>query len=570
MTISKRPYSYEETSIKKIKSTTHSEDVKENFVFSNPIVVTKNRFKTDHFYFYVFCEPENLMFTDVIVCDFTNNTSKIKNLCTTKTPKLVEVCEIDEIEANDDVDDVIITKRRKISPNNVKSAKSIFQEKISEEFAKWAIKTAIVTKNMNNTLDMFAPNKAKVTEYIDDDKTKEMKEQGMVIEEIKEPPFYYDINKENIKKQENTASNYTFTSPIFVYNDCDSKDVTIDNKNTEANVKQSEYTFLNPDNIKTKQDMDNIADAESQSMFSKPENIFRQYALLLSQKEKTVTKYNEKRLTEDLCNTCWVFKGMCEVCKPRDNVAVSITTDIVPKVTTCRYCWIFKHVENCCFCKKPTEELDITKKHKDSKEFNINTESIKSIKDEKIWQCNVCLTKNNSDRISCHCCGTIKTTEYSDIKIPFGNNTFFQTKAKETEITDTQNKVTEIKNGIDTPKDSSNKFVFIEETALMEYKSNSEETNNGTHDNMQTMDIESNASFNITDEQMEVDHNPITLNTGLEWNAASMFNFNIGSLGNDRPTIGTTLQFNIGCVAKPKLPPKKIKKLVRIPKAFHK
>lgn len=75
-------------------------------------------------------------------------------------------------------------------------------------------------------------------------------------------------------------------------------------------------------------------------------------------------------------------------------------------MTECSLCWIFKKASQCDFCKRIiSTDVD---KDLDDKESETNRQVTEVLKQEKLWQCNVCLT-NNIKRLTCICCEVINT-----------------------------------------------------------------------------------------------------------------------------------------------------------------
>ncbi|CAG4980371.1 unnamed protein product [Colias eurytheme] len=126
------------------------------------------------------------------------------------------------------------------------------------------------------------------------------------------------------------------------------------------------------------------------------------------------------------CKICWIFKKPnCISCKELSNKNYllhitckesEITNEIQIEEKNCKFCYIFKEVGYCNFCKNiPNILVDTQTCLKDDKKEQINTKTAK-------WQCEICLT-DNINRETCICCDENNTTN-KNLNVVLNNSNF--------------------------------------------------------------------------------------------------------------------------------------------------
>lgn len=213
-----------------------------------------------------------------------------------------------------------------------------------------------------------------------------------------------DVEKKEIKLENDIT--YKFSSPITVF----------DNKSNLYN------NFKSPEE-------------PLQDMVIKDKDIDTEDQIDCKQKHKTI-----------LCKTCWIYNNpMCKDCNENDSTNINkLAVENVPfenknvklkhsenynMDTQCKYCWIFNKTRKCYYCGKvnlKTIEInEIPNLKNDSKvvpevlDENTainNAEIQRLVKPTKQqadikskvrfdWNCELCFTKNEYDRLNCFCCG---------------------------------------------------------------------------------------------------------------------------------------------------------------------
>lgn len=154
-----------------------------------------------------------------------------------------------------------------------------------------------------------------------------------------------------------------------------------------------------------------------------------------------------------LCKKCWIFnKANCKDCIEH-NISNELFDVFKMNIENkpCQFCWLFKNVSRCDFCKKPIEgkanasavieskisydlgtNTDPKKGNQGVNRKTLDEETEKKVKKSK-WQCDVCLVTNKIDRETCICCDAKKLYE-DPIKIQFGLKNIFLDSIKINEI----------------------------------------------------------------------------------------------------------------------------------------
>ncbi|KAH9632422.1 hypothetical protein HF086_010815 [Spodoptera exigua] len=523
MTISKRKRKYNEISDTNIDSLCYK--------LSLPEIVYKNKFKTEDFYYYVFCEPEE---------DSTVTTNVAKK------PKIVEIDEHDTVNSLKD------NENNKLIVNEVKTMSNVEHNDNND----------LLTDDESND-DMMGTN-AKESKIIDDE-LYELIDSDSSIESNESINCFTDrhINDkietcDYYNKDDNELATNSGQEAINDNTTCFRE--TFKNKSSAC---ITEFKFANPIVLE-------INDNGKCETKCDPVNMYNT--------EEISSNDNVLKIKNNLS---WIFTNTSEYNTLRDT-EINGTKDVFNK--RCKICWIFKpnKCENCNKLKEGINETvieekqDIAAKKTEYDALN-NNNIITSIdknkeaeaKPEKrankhkidMWQCEVCLINNTNDRSTCVCCESKRYNENGNTKIIFGINKTFLPVTPEHKESEKQEKpqILEIENT----------SMMQLENVTVEKKVQMQMVENKNVITAQSMDVEIETDryvANIINEEMEVEELSTPFIPTFNPTPINMLASNIG------PFVGTNIQFNIGST-----PPqyaktgRKIKKVARtIPKAFHK
>lgn len=597
MTITKRKRKYEE-----IQNIPHS--IPEiQFKFSIPKIVTKDRFKTDDFYYYVFCGPQtenNIIKTPEKNIDTQDSTGSkvfdkmptgneiipvIRNTTGYKIPG--DVKEPINVAGNYNPVSVLVVEKTEL----LDSLKNVNNDKIQKEFLENAY-----LGNKNETshielVDLFISGKTNVEDNITHvkdsmdvglcDPEKDFMEVKIVPITVIKTDDLTSINEKNpliLSAQNNLFNQYKFDmNSKFIF----SNPIPLEsNQNTKDNMIFT-LNFPTPENGGTSSNHEAKNSKEFKEVYN-PKHDIR------PKKVKT--------------NLTWIFTKSCDNNElfEKSQVPENFTNDIANPETKgdeCTSCWLFKHLNKCEYCKKlnvkmtdedkqyavKNTELDSKSNDDTIKPVDIATvfdenvevqpiqlkigEYAKERKIEKKWQCNFCLTNNNKDRFTCYCCESKKYIENGNCKVTFGNNKTFSYEKQE--------RGSQMANEIDISMQETKPFIVIDE-AMMDTKIGTSQDNfeiqmdnNKDTNSVYNMDTETD-TFNYTlekmNEEMDVEEESFIPNTVQKFEPVPILAANIV------PYVGANIQFNVGSNPIQNVKgARKFKRAVRnIPKAFHK
>uniref|UniRef100_A0A2A4K791 RanBP2-type domain-containing protein n=1 Tax=Heliothis virescens TaxID=7102 RepID=A0A2A4K791_HELVI len=569
MTITKRKRIYQEP-----------ENPKINFNLSHPITVMREKFKTDDFYYYVFCDPD----TDTLI--FGTDEHNTKNI-DVQMSKCIEIT--DEKPMKFDKDHKSENGKEANLPDHLKSGLKVLNINDEDEVIKMPID--------DNVNDITDPNKKSLKE--DTIKVDFQKKAEVDHAAIDSNENYYQAHKlatnamQDIDETDNIVKTREEINVVDItHSEDDSinkqkldisakpKDIGVDNF-TDKNIgdklnkdpSESTGSFSFSDPITSGFDIQNInEDTGTMFNFSNPD--FENSTVHAIDDAKPRVENNRNRHIVDTINKTpgldWIFDKTRNATKKEEKKEKT-------KIEDCKFCWIFSKQNKCEYCKKPINfENNQNTEKKVIQPSNITPVKIIGLKKpteiketinqdkQKTWQCNVCLTNNNTDRFTCYCCETKKYFENGNCKVTFGNyNTFFDIP-KEGPTANIDQEVATAK--IAEP------VIIIEETSMMDTKCDTFQQTDNEINAIQNMDVETDSeNYNFytkvtLNEQMDIEEFVPITNVVPTFEPAQILSTNIGSL------VGTNIQFNIGSQpVQHDRGGRRIRRAVRnIPKASHK
>nr|XP_049707691.1 uncharacterized protein LOC110382912 isoform X1 [Helicoverpa armigera] len=556
MTITKRKRKYQET---------EEDNIEIKFDWSNPIIVKAEKFKTDDFYYYVFCDPDLF-----IISTNERNTNNFD----VQVSKCIEIT--DEVAMELDKDSKSETDNEMDVPDHLKSVHKSLDTSDEEELIKMSIHDNIneitdtnIKSLKDDTIEINFAKNAKVDDAEMDFNRNNYDE--IATNSRQDKDITNKINKTRDKI--NVVEHYPETGctnnqklSIFVNaKEMDENNFT-DKKSIgyKLNTVPSEYfgpnifPFSNPIILET--DILNIKkDTLTIFNFSNPE---------FENSENEVINFKailEKNINKDIMGPVNKTTGLNWIFDKTLTKNYIETAESSKIIEDCKFCWIFTKQNKCEYCKKPINVVN-DKKSENNTTIDIvglekSTEMKENIKQDilKAWQCIVCLTENNKDRFTCCCCESKKYIENGNCKITFGNNNAFFEITKKQDISE---------NNVSTAK-TAEPFI-TEETSMMDMKCETIEVADKETNTIQSMDIETysvNYNFNTkVTEQMDIEEYVPVTNLVPTFAPTQTLGAHIG------PFIGANVQFNIGSqFVQNDKGGRRIKRAVRnIPKAFHK
>lgn len=533
MTISQRKRKYTEITETNIETI--------HYKLSLPEIVYKNKFKTDDFYYYVFCEPED--------CTF--------NVNDTKKAKIVEIDECDSVKDDrNENNKMMIDDEAKMIDNN---------NKVNDNYNDLITDDESDDTKMSTDANVNKINDDELYELIDSDSSIKSNDTESVDGYTEPTNDKFETNDNHNKVDSamdtNTGEEATVDNTNYFQKAFKIKSYEIEDK-TEFKFSNPVVLDINDNGIEIGCDpgSSNIHSTEEIALNDSILKVKNNLSWIFTQTSEYKTlKYADIRdPTKDVstkkCKVCWIFKpNKCENCKKlKDGPTIDTATkdkqedDIVTK----------KNVTNTVDNNNIMSSIDKNNVLEEKVEKRPNLHKI------DMWRCEVCLINNTKDRSTCVCCESKRFNENGNTKILFGyNKTFLPIKVEKKET-----EKPELKPILEAEKPSvvQTENVVIQKNIPLQMI---ETKNVFTTQNMD-IEIETDRQVsNTINEYMEVEEPSTPFISPFNPTPMNMLAANVCS-----PFVGTNIQFNIGSTPTQYAKTgRKIKKAARtIPKAFHK
>lgn len=496
-------------------------NIMEDFQFSKPSIVSKERFKTDHFYYYVFCDPEYLENVDV---DSKSDLGVIDTLGTKDINLSYDTVSSDE-------ENKLAEKNTNLDLNFEGIADVVMANFLSAMFGAVRQETIMEDKGF-------------VTEIAEADP--DSQNQIFPFRKFNNDPQYINT----------TAFRYKFSKTRFEDSAECSKSLLSTVIKTKSKIpKLLQNIFSVPRHESFGEHSQSFIPAVMEMPGKKPNKIPANiFSNILFENVNKAHEFDLKKSANVTNVNITLTKNFGRKSIVDDDLMISFRhRSSQDKINNsyenvkCQFCCIFNVTGFCGHCKTPVQ--DVHKDYTIVKDASaVKVQNYDKNEETKTWQCKVCLITNNTDRLTCQCCGNMNLTELSGVKIKFGNNQTFQIK----EIKSENNLFSKESDDTIQPLSSElNETIPPKELPVMDSSENDKLLETVQMISMET-DTATFKEFPYNTEAMDVEESPTTSTEPLYFNN-QLLNFNVQTVMNSMltdpdstPNIGTSLQFNIG------------------------